>query len=304
MKKRRAFTLVELLVVISIIALLVSILMPALSRARYHAKKVLCMSNMRQWGLASSSYASDYEGWYFNVPCSSDRNIWDLDPKFISYHPTYPLMYKSSGGYLVSRSDDKSDLSPCVVLEYGINTNELLWCPLTSPVTIDYITGNEVSGYRGTINWWHTSGGPGDISMSPGYFWWVPRTLKNPSTGEPTSNFYPDILSYPARESETILKNVPFVRRDSDRSVTRRPIMTDVILRQNVAQTDLLDEPLISNDLPAIVLGTLSNDAAYATHKNNDSVSETHLLFADTHVESKQPSLIMNHFASNYLNFY
>ena len=303
MKKRRAFTLVELLVVISIIALLVSILMPALSRARYQAKKVLCMSNMRQWGLASSSYASDYEGRYFDVPCSSDRNIWDLDPKFISYHPTYPLMYKTTGG-LVSDNDDKSVLSPCVVLEYGINTNELLWCPLTSAESVDYITGNKASGYRGTINFWHNSGGHGDISMSAGYFWWVPRTIKNAGTGEPTSRFYPDVLTYPGNESDPILKNVPFVRKDSERSVTRRPIMTDVILRQQGAQTDLLDDPEISNDLPAIVLGTLSLDAAYSTHSVKGQVSETHLLFADIHVESNSPSQIMNHFRSNYLNLY
>lgn len=56
---KKAFTLVELLVVISIIALLVSILMPSLGRARDHAKNVLCMSNVRQWGLAGQMYASE-----------------------------------------------------------------------------------------------------------------------------------------------------------------------------------------------------------------------------------------------------
>jgi len=54
--KRKAFTLVELLVVISIIALLMSILMPALSKVRESAKKIICQSNIKQQLLACSLY--------------------------------------------------------------------------------------------------------------------------------------------------------------------------------------------------------------------------------------------------------
>lgn len=61
-KKQRGFTLVELLVVISIIALLVSILMPALSRAREQAKLVICRSNISQLGKVVSVYRSEFEG--------------------------------------------------------------------------------------------------------------------------------------------------------------------------------------------------------------------------------------------------
>jgi len=70
---KKAFTLLELLVVIAVIALLLGILMPALSGARSQAKATICQSNLRQLTLANTGYATENDGFY--VPAASDIGI-------------------------------------------------------------------------------------------------------------------------------------------------------------------------------------------------------------------------------------
>jgi prepilin-type N-terminal cleavage/methylation domain-containing protein/prepilin-type processing-associated H-X9-DG protein len=114
-RDRQAFTLVELLVVIGIIALLISILMPALSKARGAAQTIQCASNLRTIGQAIQMYVSENKGTlpytfagYDNAPASGNVST----PWFTKRAPATLYL----------------DLLP----NYGVKTNGVRICPVVA----------------------------------------------------------------------------------------------------------------------------------------------------------------------------
>jgi prepilin-type N-terminal cleavage/methylation domain-containing protein/prepilin-type processing-associated H-X9-DG protein len=111
-RTRNAFTLVELLVVIGIIALLISILLPSLNQARENAKSTQCLNNVRQIGIAFMMYANENKGFLPNLTASRSarRNMdWIHWQTGRDINESNVMRFLSSGG----RSSVSKDVLRC-----------------------------------------------------------------------------------------------------------------------------------------------------------------------------------------------
>jgi len=145
------FTLIELLVVIAIISILMTILLPALKRAKESGKKVVCANNLKQLGLSLASYTLDYDGWY-------------------------PPWTEDSGGYTCWDSQLAPGLNLVVSSAGRLIRPTVFWCPSTvANDNVNHSRSYAANNVLGSHDHWY----PGMTKNNPGLITASTKSMSN-----------------------------------------------------------------------------------------------------------------------------
>ncbi len=126
------FTLIELLVVVAIIAILASMLLPALSRARDAVRSASCQNNLKQSALAVFTYADDYDG-YPPIATGGNQRAW-YQQVFLQVHPNININntasrapYRLPNTHLMTCPSDPDPTVYDIAYSYTANNAVCTW---------------------------------------------------------------------------------------------------------------------------------------------------------------------------------
>jgi len=255
--RRNGFTLVELLVVIGIIALLIGVLLPALTKARNASRVVACLSNMRQLATAVAGYVASNRG---TLPEAMNRNMVSGSPNFFPNPAQYglpawtPATHVSGLTYVLPSIGES--LAPYLSKD-GSQSDAIWQCP-SAQKGVETGQGAYVSAGTNPL-----SGFAADDRWQPSYFYMNTKWYLNAlfSGAAPTRPI--DGVGFGPTAGEWMIRNVAGLRINKARSVSGQG-SSQVVTFVEWVSTYHTTEGKVIYSIPAGQKGKYVGNYAYA----------------------------------------